>query len=115
MLKNNSKCRKKSCNFSFIVTVDRINQLELEFMHSKEFADLLSKRNALEDTLMNAQSEQMKSVLVDFCDVNSDITEQKEKFFYKHAWGDCSATTRLVRCRNRIRLVVRVRQEAASS
>jgi len=108
MLKNNSKCRKKSCDFSFIVTVDRLNQLELEFRQSKEFADLLCKRNALEDTLMNAQSEQMKSVLVDFCDVNSDITEQKEKFFYKHAWGDCSAMSRLARCRNRIRLIVRI-------
>jgi len=108
MLKSNSKCRKKSCDFSFIVTVDRLNQLELEFRQSKEFADLLCKRNSLEDTLMNAQSEQMKSILVDFCDVNSDITEQKEKFFYKHAWGDYSAMSRLVRGRNRIRLVVRI-------
>ena len=108
MLKNNSKCRKGSCNFSFIVTVDRINQLELEFMQSTEFADLLRKRNALEDTLMNAQSEEMKSVLVDFCDINSDITEQKEKFVYKHAWGDCSAMSRLACGRNRIRLVVRI-------
>jgi len=106
MLKSNSKCRKKSCHFSFIVEVDRINQLELEFMQSEEFADLLCKRNALEDELMDAQSEQMKSVLVDLCDVNSDITEQKEKFFYKHAWGDCSAMARLVWCRSR--LIVRI-------
>ena len=108
MLKNNSKRRKRPCEFSFVFTVDRINQLELEFMQSEEFTDLLRKRTDLEDTLMDAQSEQMKSVLVDFCDVNSDITEQKEKFFYKHAWGDCSATTRLVRGRNRIRLVVHI-------
>ena len=108
MLKNNSKRRKRQCDFSFIVEVDRINQLELEFMQSKEFTELLCKRTALEDKLMYAQSEQMKSVLVDFCDVNSEITEQKEKFFYKHAWGDCSATTRLARGRNRIRLVVRI-------
>ena len=108
MFKNNSKRRKRSCDFTFVFTVDRLNQLELEFMQSEEFADLLSQRNALEDKLMNAQSEQMKSVLVDLCDVNSDITEQKEKFFYKHAWGDCSATTRLVRGRNRIRLVVHI-------
>jgi len=107
MLKSNSKFRKKSCDFSFVLTVHRLNQLELEFMQSAEFADLLSKRNALEDTLMNTQSEQMKSVLVDLCDVNSDITEQKEKFFYRHAWGDCSSTTRLVRGRNRIKLFVR--------
>ena len=108
MLKSNSKFRKKSFDFSFVVTVDRLNELELEFMQSEEFADLLSQRNALEDKLMNAQSEQMKSVLVDLCDVNSDIAEQKEKFFYKHAWGDCSAMSWLARCRSRVKLVVRI-------
>ena len=108
MLRNSSKRRKRPYDFSFVVTVDRINQLELEFRQSEEFADLFRRESALEDKLMNAQTEQMKSVLVDFCDVNSDITEQKEKFFYRHAWGDCSATTRLVRGRNRIRLVVRI-------
>ena len=108
MIKNNSKRRKRSCDFTFVVTVDRLNELELKFRQSEEFADLLRRRNALYDTLMNAQSEQMQSVLVDFSDVNSDITEQKEKFFYKHAWGDYSAMSRLVRGRNRIRLVVRI-------
>jgi len=108
MLKSNSKRRKRPCEFTFVVTVDRLNQLELEFRQSEEFADLLCKRNALEDTLMDAQTEQMKSVLVDLCDANSDITEQKEKFFYKHAWGDCSATSRLVRGRNRVKLFIRI-------
>ena len=108
MLKSNSKCRKKSCNFTFVVTVDRLNELELKFRQSEEFADLLRQRNALYDTLMNAQSEQMQSVLVDFSDVNSDIAEQKEKFFYRHAWGDCSAMSRLACGRNRIKLIVRI-------
>ena len=108
MLRNSSKRRKRPYDFSFVVTVDRLNELELKFRQSEEFADLLRQRNALEDTLMNAQSEQMKSVLVDLCDVNSDIAEQKEKFFYKHAWGDYSAMSRLVRGRNRVKLFIRI-------
>ena len=108
MLRSNSKCRKRPCDFTFVVIVDRLNQLELEFRQSEEFADLLCRRNALYDKLMNAQSEQMQSVLVELSDVNSDVTEQKEKFFYKHAWGDCCAMSRLARCRNRIKLVVRI-------
>ena len=108
MIKNNSKRRKRSCDFSFVVTVDRLNQLELEFRQSEEFADLLRQRDSLYDKLMDAQSEQMQSVLVRFSDVNSEITEQKEKFFYKHAWGDYSAMSRLVRGRNRVKLFIRI-------
>ena len=108
MLKSNSKRRKRPCEFTFVVTVDRLNQLELEFRQSEEFADLLRQRDALYDRLMDAQSEQMQSVLVGFSDVNSEITEQKEKFFYKHAWGDYSAMSRLARGRNRVKLFIRI-------
>jgi len=108
MLRNSSKRRKRPYDFSFVVTVDRINQLELEFRQSEEFADLFRRESALEDKLMNAQTEQMKSVLVDFCDVNSEITEQKEKFFYKNAFIDHSTMTRLMMGRNRIKMAIRI-------
>ena len=58
MLKNNSKRRKRSCDFTFLVTVDRLNELELKFMQSEEFADLFRQRDALYDKLIDGQSEE---------------------------------------------------------
>ena len=108
MLKNNSKPRKRSCDFTFLFTLDRLNELDLKFMQSEEFADLFRQRDALYAQIIDGLSEGKKAALIGYSDINSEISEQKQKFFYRHAFRDCSTMARLARGRNRIKLIIRI-------
>ena len=109
MNKNNSKCGGKSRNLSLPFEVERLMQLEKQFMSEGEVPDLFKHKRALYEQLSNAISEELISVLIDYCDTNSRIVELLQKFFYKHGFIDCSKIMRfLFRCKNSIKLSMRI-------
>lgn len=108
MLKSNSRRRKRLCNLANLPTFDRLNELDFKFMQSEEFQYLFRQRNALYAQIVDGLSEKKESQFIAFSDIDSEIAEQKEKFFYRHAFRDCCAMTRLARGNNRIRLAIHI-------
>jgi len=106
---NNSKCRKQSWNLSLPFEVERLMQLEKEFMHEGELPGLFKHKRAVYERISNALSEELISELIDYSDTNSRIVELMQKFFYKKGFIDCSAIMRfLFRCKDNIKLNIRI-------
>ena len=110
MNKNNSKCGKEFWNLTLPFEVERLMQLDDEFMSDAEVQKLLRKKSLLYDRIINYLPEELKSEIVEYDDVNFYIGDLKRKFYYKRGFIDCRAIMRfLVRCKNNIKLNISIR------
>ena len=109
MFKNKSKCRKRFWNLSLPFEVERLDQLETEFMNDEKIADLFNQKRALYEKVKNARPEELESALIAYSDINTYIAELRQKFFYKKGLIDCSAIMRfLFRCKDNIEMNISI-------
>ena len=108
MLKRIFRHTKKSGEVTLPLEIERISQLEKEFMSSAEVQSLITQRNAIYDEIETALPERLKSQVLKCADINTDIEVSGIIFFYKHALTDRAAITRILRGKQRLKLDIHI-------
>ena len=114
-MRRNFKRQKKSGTVTLPLEIDRLSQLEKEFFSSGELPELIKQRMAMYDQLCNALPEEQKAVLINYSDINTHIEVCMIKFFYKYDLLDRATIAQLLLGKQKLKLDIHVRQEAASS
>ena len=108
MTKRNFRRPKKSGEVVLPLELQRMSQLEKEFMSSAEVRSLITQRDAMYDEIEAALPERLKPQVLKCADINTDIEVLGIKFFYKHALADRAAITRLLLGKQRLKLDINI-------